>query len=57
LRGYKTWIADAHALGMAVDVWTVNSEAEMMEFINAGVDFITIDYPQTLQALYAKLTE
>jgi glycerophosphoryl diester phosphodiesterase len=57
LRSNKTWIADAHALDMAVNVWTVNNETEMMEFVNAGVDFITTDYPQTLEALYVKLTE
>ena len=36
-------IAAAHELGMAVNVWTLNTASLMMEFIEKGVDFITTD--------------
>lgn len=42
---------------MKVNVWTVNSEADMMEFIAMGVDFITTDHPDTLQKILARLTD
>jgi glycerophosphoryl diester phosphodiesterase len=37
--------------GYAVNVWTVNEEAEMKQFIEMGVSGIITDYPQTLKAL------
>jgi glycerophosphoryl diester phosphodiesterase len=55
LRAHPEWIEQAHDLGMAVNVWTVNDEAAMKEFVLVGVDFITTDYPQTLKALYLNL--
>lgn len=37
------WIKSAHELGMTVNVWTVNSKSEMVNFMTKGVDFITTD--------------
>lgn len=48
-------ISDAHALGMIVNVWTVNSEFDMMKFIGMGVDAITTDYPDKLKTICDKL--
>ncbi len=45
LQKNKNWIEEAHKLKMTVNVWTVNSEADMQEMIDAGVDFITTDKP------------
>ena len=42
-------IADAHALGLKVVVWTVNSEPEMQRLIALGVDGIISDYPDVLR--------
>ncbi len=53
LRNNPSWVAEAHELGLTVNVWTVNSEAELNEAIDMGVDFITTDHPQ----LAAKLIE
>jgi predicted alpha-1,2-mannosidase len=44
-RNHPSWIVDAHNLGMTTNVWTINSEAEMLEMKNAGVDYITTDKP------------
>lgn len=41
-----SWIAEAQQLGMVVNVWTVNTESDIQEMINQGVDFITTDYPE-----------
>lgn len=54
LRNNPGWIAEAHALGLEVNVWTVNSEEDMRYFIAQGVDYITTDYPERLQALLAE---
>lgn len=42
---HPQWIAEAHVLGLAVNVWTVNEPADIDKFIRAGVDFITTDKP------------
>lgn len=55
LRRNPQWVRDAHARGMKVNVWTVNSQADMMEFIAMGVDFITTDHPDQLRDLLAKI--
>lgn len=42
------WIKEAHRLGLAINVWTVNSEEDMKHFINEKVDYITTDEPAIL---------
>ena len=41
LRNNMHWIKEAQDLGMTVNVWTLYTEVDMREMINAGVDFIT----------------
>lgn len=51
LNVYKknpTWIKDAHAAGLTVNVWTVNTEEDMLNFIDQNVEFITTDEPEKL---------
>lgn len=45
------FIADAHAVDMAVQVWTVNSCQEMLRMMDLGVDAIMTDRPVLLEAL------
>ena len=54
LRKNKHWIEEAHQLKMKVNVWTVNTEADMKEMIAAGVDFITTDQPVVCKELLRK---
>lgn len=54
LRRHPKWVEQAHKLGLEVNVWTVNSEEEMNYFIDQGVDYITTNYPEKLQALLKK---
>lgn len=42
------WIKEAHRLGLVVNVWTVNSEADMKHFMSEKVDYITTDEPAVL---------
>jgi glycerophosphoryl diester phosphodiesterase len=42
-------IHEAHALGLKVVTWTVNTEAEMRRMIELGVDGIISDYPDVLR--------
>ena len=43
-----TWITEAHDLGLAINVWTVNTEEEMGNFLDQNVEFITTDQPALL---------
>lgn len=54
LRRHPEWVKQAHDLGLEVNVWTVDSEEDMRYFIDLGVDYITTDYPERLQALLKK---
>ena len=51
LRKNPTWVEQAHKEGLEVNVWTVDTEEDMRYFIDLGVDYITTDYPERLQAL------
>ena len=44
LRKNPEWVKQAHDLGLGVNVWTVDEEADMKYFIDLGVDYITTDY-------------
>ncbi|MBR5455225.1 MAG: hypothetical protein IKV60_05475, partial [Rikenellaceae bacterium] len=47
----RSWIKQAHDLGMFVNAYTVNNSADMLRCIAAGVDFITTDNCPLLQSL------
>lgn len=49
-----TWIKEARKLGMIVNVWTVNSASEMINYMAQGVDYITTDDPALLRTLTEK---
>lgn len=54
LRKNPKWVEQAHKEGLEVNVWTVDTEEDMRYFIDLGVDYITTDYPERLQALLKK---
>ena len=45
------WVEEAHALGMSVNVWTVNQEDLIREMIGLGVDQITTNDPALVRRL------
>ena len=45
------FVADAHANGLAVHVWTINDRATMCELIGFGVDGIMTDFPTLLESI------
>ena len=47
-------LAEAHALGLKLIVWTVNAESEMNALAQAGVDGIISDYPDRLRLVLAR---
>ena len=51
LRKHPEWVEQAKKLELEVNVWTVDEEEDMRYFIDLGVDYITTDYPERLQAL------
>ncbi len=47
------FVADSHAANLAVQVWTINSCAEMLRMIDLGVDAIMTDRPILLEEVLA----
>ncbi|MBK7228395.1 MAG: hypothetical protein IPH97_05945 [Ignavibacteriales bacterium] len=41
----------AHTKNVLFNAWTINSNSQMIELINMGIDGITTNYPQTLYLL------
>ena len=54
IRAHPEWVKHAHGHGLEVNVWTVNSEEDMKYCIDLGVDYITTNAPEKLQALLKK---
>lgn len=51
IRKHPEWVKEAHDLGLKVNVWTVNDEADMQYLLDLGVDYITTNNPVELKAL------
>jgi len=51
MRNHPEWIDEAHALGLLVNIWTVDAEADMKWCIEHGADFITTNKPELLKSL------
>lgn len=45
------FVADSHAVNLAVQVWTINSCEEMLRMIDLGVDAIMTDRPLLLESI------
>ena len=48
------FVKNAHGVGTAVHVWTVNETADMQRFIHMGVDGLITDYPDRLLRLLGR---
>lgn len=46
-----SWLRDARSLGVTVNVWTINNADDMQWAVNKGVDYVTTDYPDQVQAV------
>lgn len=55
LQLHPEWIVQARNLGMTVNVWTVNSDGDLMTSISSGVDYITTDNPDRLKVILDRL--
>ena len=51
LKSHPEWIQDCKAIGLTVNVWTVNEPEKMREMVERGVDFITTDLPEQAEAI------
>lgn len=54
LKANPHWIKEAQALGLTVNVWTINEKEDLLWFLEQGVDFITTDEPELLLELIIK---
>ena len=45
------FVADSHAVNLAVQVWTINTCEEMLRMIDLGVDAIMTDQPLLLESI------
>lgn len=57
LNSNPEWIKEAHELGMKVNVWTINSDNDLMVWIGKGVDYITTDNPDRLKIMVETFCE
>jgi len=44
-RQHPEWLAEAHKLGMPVNVWTIDGEEDLRQYRDMGVDYITTNNP------------
>lgn len=51
MNEHTDWFDAAHKLGLEVNVWTVDAEASMQEYMDYGADYITTNYPEKLLEL------
>lgn len=45
-RNNPSWVTSAHSLGMTTNVWTINSDSEIIEMNNMDIDFVTTNNPE-----------
>ena len=50
-RQHPEWVAEAHALGMTVNVWTVDEAEDIQAMQQLGVDYITTNKPKLCEEL------
>lgn len=50
-KNNPSWIREAHAAGLTVNMWTLNNNSDMVNGIAMGADYITTDKPEELKAL------
>lgn len=51
VSAHPEWVKDARKRGMSSNVWTVNKEAKMREYIGGGIDAITTNEPIALREI------
>lgn len=49
-HAHPEWVAEAHDLGMSVNVWTVDKPEDIRAMIDLGVDCITTNVPERVRA-------
>lgn len=53
-RQHPEWIAEAHALGLTVNVWTVDRDNDISQMAQLGVDYITTNQPRQASQVIAQ---
>lgn len=53
-RSNPDWISQLHALGMPVNIWTVDKPADLQWCIDHGVDMVTTNEPELAQKMIAE---
>lgn len=51
VRENPTWIDEAHKLGLTVNLWTLNSEADIKEANRIGADYVTTNEPERARTI------
>ena len=54
---HPEWIAEAKALGMSVNTWTVDKKEDMERLFDMGVEYLTTDRPELARELLDKRGE
>lgn len=53
-KNNPTYMDECRRLGMAVNIWTLGTERGIVESVNDGVDYMTVDTPVLAQKIVAK---
>jgi glycerophosphoryl diester phosphodiesterase len=51
MKKNNTWFEEARQMGLKVNVWTVNSEEDMVYLMEKGIDFVTTDEPVMMKSI------
>ena len=51
MKTHNAWFKEARELELKVNVWTVNSEEDMVYLLEQGIDFVTTDEPVMMRSI------
>lgn len=57
LNTYRNMVDAAHDLGMKVNIWTVNTDDDILASVALGVDYITTDHPDRVMEICSLMKE
>ena len=57
MKEHPEWFDEAKALGLTINIWTVNDSAMITEFVKKKADFLTTDEPEKALGIIRSIVE